>query len=246
MKVITPGGAASGSMCGTVASTQAGRVILRKKVVPVYPSTMNQQQQVQQFAVTAHLWSGLSPTEKAEWLAYGASLSLIDPLGQPYALTGISAMTLVQFPLVMGSGILPSSPQLPLPANVVPSTPDQFTATSPSVTFSTFGSGEWTIDQRWLVTDGWITSLDGWIEISVTRPAATAEAAVAAPWRLAGVWQGAALPIVASDASTVIIVDDVWPTIDTRYWVRLRWRQIDRATTRWSEYETSSAVQRPA
>ena len=89
-KVLQPAGsmAASGSMGGTTYSRNAFGAYIKRKSIPVNPSTALQNAVRANFSEIAARWSQLTAAQRSAWQTYANAVPRSDTFGQPVTLFG--------------------------------------------------------------------------------------------------------------------------------------------------------------
>jgi len=167
-------GAASGSLGGITASHNRGGAYLRSRVVPTNPGTPLQAGVRAILGGLAAIWQNtLTSTQRAAWQTYANSLNILNPLGEPVALTGMNAyirgnavLLRIGLTRVDDAPVIFSLPELTTPA---------YTVTAPS-------TGSLVFDN----TDSWANATGSALILFTGRPQAASINYFKGPYQLAG------------------------------------------------------------
>lgn len=121
MKYLGP--TQSGSHNGDTYSRNRYGQYMRRRAVPVNPSTPAQANQRARMSTNAAAWRELSDAQRAGWLSLGLMIQRTDSLGQTYDLNGFGAYCSVNNNnLDAGNSAVSDAPALTTPPNLLTST----------------------------------------------------------------------------------------------------------------------------
>lgn len=179
---------ASGSIGGLTASRNRGGMYMRARAVPVNPNTPFQQvaRAVMAFLVTNWL-GGLSAEERDGWESYASQVPVIDRLGDPRYISGLS-MYLRCNSARMQAGLsrVDEAPVLFIGASLTP----------PGDLIVTDGDED-NIAIQITNTDDWATAVGGALLVYASRPVNATINGFKGPFRFTGLVLGAGTPPVA-------------------------------------------------
>lgn len=117
MKYLGP--SQSGSENGNTASRNRFGQYIRRRAIPVNPSTVAQLNQRARMTTNAAAWRGITSSQRAGWLSLGQMITRTDSLGQVYTLNGFGAYCSVNNnKLDAGDAAVADAPALATPADL--------------------------------------------------------------------------------------------------------------------------------
>lgn len=168
---------ASGSAGGLTASRNRYGMYFRARVVPVDPSSIQQQFARAFFRTAATSWKNLTDVQRDGWETYADNTPMQNKLGQTVTLTGFAQYVRTNsFSLSVGLGAFLDAPTVfGLPA-YTPPTIDVITGTTLTVAFT--------------VADEWVNEVGGALSIQVSRPVSPSVNFFKGPFRKTGLVLG--------------------------------------------------------
>jgi hypothetical protein len=181
----------SGSIGGLTGYASRGGLILRARGIPSGGPTVWQQAVRSYMGVLSTAWAVLTPANRALWDAYGASVGLVDALGNTIYVPGRQHYIRSNLPrLQAGLSIIPAGPSnLSLPS-LSPVAGSMTSATNVhAVTFNN--------------ADLWATAVGGALLLYYSEPQSVTVNSFSGPYRYGGKIAGAASPPTSPGSITM-------------------------------------------